>query len=224
LNFFCLMPYKAHHCVIDIEDIKGGETAVRLPCLHVFHKTCIDSYFATTPAPRCPTCRLSVPLDSVPGLPTCTARIPPPPRAAAQLERNIAPPPSPPRTPSPLPALVYNTSAAAAVFRPPPPRSRRERLLAALRAIRPTPAAPNPSIFRRRRRRSASSRLRAALAELLIEYSDDSDAELFPRTRNSTCFHFPPTSRLSLLTHSRSGAANCRHRPAPSTPAAAHGK
>jgi len=224
------MPYKPHNCVICIEDLQGGETAIRLPCLHVFHKTCTEAYFATTATPRCPSCRSAVPPADVPNLPTWTARIRPPPTPPRSETSNPSPPPAPSSNSNPPPPPVDNShppppplqenvlsSAAAA------PSSRREEFLAAVRNIAAAPAPPQQSIRRRRRPRqhTALRRLRAALFALLREDNEDSDAELFPQPVNSTYYPFPPIFCRSLLTRRQSGAAKRRYR-ALRHPGAAH--
>ncbi len=56
-------------CVVDLEPIRPGERAVRLPCLHEFHADCLLPYFATLDNPACPIDRQPVPRESVSSLP-----------------------------------------------------------------------------------------------------------------------------------------------------------
>eukprot|EP00746_Dinoflagellata_sp_MGD_P044786 gnl/MRDRNA2_/MRDRNA2_209515_c0_seq1.p1 gnl/MRDRNA2_/MRDRNA2_209515_c0~~gnl/MRDRNA2_/MRDRNA2_209515_c0_seq1.p1 ORF type:complete len:140 (+),score=26.48 gnl/MRDRNA2_/MRDRNA2_209515_c0_seq1:40-420(+) len=42
-------------CEICLEEYKDGEELTRLPCMHIFHKGCIESWLATESV--CPNCR-----------------------------------------------------------------------------------------------------------------------------------------------------------------------
>lgn len=57
-------------CVVDLEPIRPGERAVRLPCLHVFHADCLLPYFDTLENPACPIDRFPIPKEDVNNLPT----------------------------------------------------------------------------------------------------------------------------------------------------------
>jgi hypothetical protein len=47
--------HKSGECIICIEDY--GEDEIRmLPCLHTFHKKCIDCWFTTSQRMECPIC------------------------------------------------------------------------------------------------------------------------------------------------------------------------
>eukprot|EP00171_Calliarthron_tuberculosum_P012999 IDg12999t1 len=52
-------------CVLDLEEIKSGQTVMRLPCMHVFHKACILPYLESEMLPCCPIDRTPVPKDSL---------------------------------------------------------------------------------------------------------------------------------------------------------------
>ncbi len=59
-------------CVVDLEPIRPGQRAVRLPCLHEFHADCILPYLANMNEPCCPIDRCPVPRNDVPLLPVWT--------------------------------------------------------------------------------------------------------------------------------------------------------
>lgn len=59
-------------CVVDLEPIRVGERAVRLPCLHKFHADCILPYLESMDEPCCPIDRCPIPRDDVPLLPVWT--------------------------------------------------------------------------------------------------------------------------------------------------------
>jgi len=72
--------------------------AKKLPCNHIFHATCLRSWFQRQQT--CPTCRLEV--LRAPGQPNVQPQAPPPAAAAA----NIRPAQPQPATPAP-PQVTY---------------------------------------------------------------------------------------------------------------------
>eukprot|EP00171_Calliarthron_tuberculosum_P015279 IDg15279t1 len=56
-------------CVIDLEEIRFGQMALRLPCMHVFHKSCILPFLLSEELPRCPIDRTPISKDDVEHLP-----------------------------------------------------------------------------------------------------------------------------------------------------------
>lgn len=59
-------------CVIDLEEIKSGERAVRLPCLHEFHADCVLPYLRQQSEPCCPIDRSAVQREILSLLPVWT--------------------------------------------------------------------------------------------------------------------------------------------------------
>lgn len=58
---------RTHHsnlveCEFCLEDYKDGDELTRLPCMHIFHRTCIETWLATESV--CPNCRLDF-LDAI---------------------------------------------------------------------------------------------------------------------------------------------------------------
>ena len=46
------------NCVICMEDFKNGDTTTNLPCLHMFHTNCIQSWLKTQNT--CPICKFKL--------------------------------------------------------------------------------------------------------------------------------------------------------------------
>eukprot|EP00171_Calliarthron_tuberculosum_P014172 IDg14172t1 len=59
-------------CAIDLEEIKNGDRAVRLPCLHEFHADCMLPYLGQQNAPCCPIDRCAIRKEDLPLLPVWT--------------------------------------------------------------------------------------------------------------------------------------------------------
>jgi hypothetical protein len=62
LNYSCpacsLCAVSKHTCTICLGEYEGGEELRRLPCLHAFHRPCIDAWMASNHT--CPICRLDL--------------------------------------------------------------------------------------------------------------------------------------------------------------------
>uniref|UniRef100_A0A2K6GHB2 RING-type E3 ubiquitin transferase n=1 Tax=Propithecus coquereli TaxID=379532 RepID=A0A2K6GHB2_PROCO len=41
----CLTNKDARECAICLEELLQGETIAQLPCLHIYHKICIDEWY-----------------------------------------------------------------------------------------------------------------------------------------------------------------------------------
>ena len=50
----------SHECAVCIAELKGDETVRVLPCVHVFHQACVDTWFSRSQS--CPTCKQDVAL------------------------------------------------------------------------------------------------------------------------------------------------------------------
>ena len=51
------------NCIICLEDFKSGEKATLLPCVHLFHKNCINRWLTTKDF--CPICKFELTRDNI---------------------------------------------------------------------------------------------------------------------------------------------------------------
>ena len=49
-----------HACSICLEEFCTDDVLLTLPCFHIFHQNCIETWFARSPALRCPECDIDV--------------------------------------------------------------------------------------------------------------------------------------------------------------------
>ena len=49
-------------CPICLDEMEAGSICRRLPCMHIFHKDCVDEYLMSK-FPGCPVCRMSIFVD-----------------------------------------------------------------------------------------------------------------------------------------------------------------
>nr|CAG4637701.1 EOG090X03TK [Chydorus sphaericus] len=104
-------------CIICREEMVTG--AKKLPCNHIFHATCLRSWFQRQQT--CPTCRLEV--LRAPGQPNQAGQAPPAPQAAAAIlrEAQVQQVPQPPQGPTPPQAAPQQQAQAPMPpFIPPP--------------------------------------------------------------------------------------------------------
>ena len=50
----------AQQCSICLEEFEEGDDACRLPCFHIYHKDCIDSWVKHSESTKCPMCDHSI--------------------------------------------------------------------------------------------------------------------------------------------------------------------